>query len=396
MNILFYCSEYPPFPSGGIGSVTRIVAEELVKRGHNITVVGYYSNLSKKQIIENINGVTIYRLGLGLRNGWLKRKLIQFTNKLHLAKWIYQHEVNQIEALLDRLITEHSIDVLELTDYFPLVSCNGTLKFKKFRIPTILRIHGSVTLINEITGRCPRYYRYNDNDHFNRCDHVLAVSNFSLEYIRERFNLPNINSWDVIYNPVETSIINQTTPNSGNIIIFIGRLTKEKGADSLMRAFNICAKYNQSLKLTLLGSGDRKRLLAYVDKEYHDRISFLGYCNREEVIKHIDKCAFGCLPSYMENFSMAAMEIMSRNRTLIYTKRASGKELINDGVDGFLVDPDNIEELSQLILKLSSDYSLRNAMADKAYKKILSKYSTAVIVGQLEEYYARIAQNPKH
>ena len=42
MKILFYCNEYPPYPTGGIGSVTKIVAEELVKRGHEIFVVGYY------------------------------------------------------------------------------------------------------------------------------------------------------------------------------------------------------------------------------------------------------------------------------------------------------------------------------------------------------------------
>lgn len=392
MNILFYCSEYPPFRSGGIGSVTKIVAEQLAQRGHKVIVAGYYPNMPHKQLIENINGVTIYRIGLGLRDGWLKRKFIQGCNKLHMARWIHQYEIDRIEAQLEHIIKEHSIDIMELTDFYPLVRCKSRLKFRKFSVPTILRIHGCVTLVSEIAGNCSPFYKINDGCHFDRCNHVLAVSDFSMGYIRESFNLSNIASWDVIYNPVEMSIINKTTPNPGNTILFIGRLTKEKGADSLMQAFNICARENPNLRLALLGSGDKNRLLAYVDEEYHNRIEFLGYCNRSEVVKHIDKCSFGCLPSYMENFSMAAMEVMSRNRTLIYTQRASGKELIDSGEDGILVDPDNIEELSHQILRLSNNHTLRDTMADKAYKKILEKYSTTVIVEQLEEYYTNKLQ----
>ena len=42
MNILFYCDEYPPYITGGIGSVTQTVAEYLSSKGHNIYFIGYY------------------------------------------------------------------------------------------------------------------------------------------------------------------------------------------------------------------------------------------------------------------------------------------------------------------------------------------------------------------
>ena len=47
MNLLYYCSEYPPYKSGGIGTVTKIVAEELVRRGHNVSVIGYYPDINE-------------------------------------------------------------------------------------------------------------------------------------------------------------------------------------------------------------------------------------------------------------------------------------------------------------------------------------------------------------
>ena len=62
MNILFSCDEYPPIKSGGIGVVTKTVAEELVKRGHRAFVVSGWPWGEKLPYVSKINGVDIYRL----------------------------------------------------------------------------------------------------------------------------------------------------------------------------------------------------------------------------------------------------------------------------------------------------------------------------------------------
>lgn len=82
MNILFHCSEYPPFRNGGIGSVIRIVAEELASRGHNIYVSGYYSGLNKSESIEVINGVTILRYNYRPSQSSFQKKLRLYRNKI--------------------------------------------------------------------------------------------------------------------------------------------------------------------------------------------------------------------------------------------------------------------------------------------------------------------------
>ena len=390
MNILFYCSEYPPFRNGGIGSVTKIVAESLVKLGHRVVVAGYYPSMPKQEIVENINGVCVYRYGLGVRNSWFKNKMWQISNKLHFSKIINQREINFIEGKISELIELNNIDLLELTDYYTMVYCKNTLRFRKFNIPTILRIHGSVSFINDMAGNPFDILHKNDCAHFNRCDHVLAVSEFSLNYIREKFILPNIKSYGVIYNPIEDSIIHKATPSDKDTVLFLGRLTKEKGAISLVKAFNLCAGKNTRIRLQFLGAGDAKTLLEHVDSQYHDRIEFLGHCNRQKVVESIDQCSFACIPSYFENFSMAALEVMSRNKTIIFTERASGKELINDGVNGFAVDPDNISLISERMLYLANNRSMRDEMANNAYNDIVEKFPISKIVEQLEQYYHKI------
>ena len=390
MNILFYCSEYPPFRNGGIGSVTKIVAEALVKLGHRVIVAGYYTSMPKQEIVENINGVCVYRYGLGIRNSWFKKKIWQVSNKIHCSKIINQREINFIEGKISELIELNNIDILELTDYYPMVYCNNNLYFSKFNIPTILRIHGSVSFINDMAGNSFEMLHKNDCAHFNRCDHILAVSEFSLNYIREKFILPNIKSYGVIYNPVEESIIHKTTPSDKDTVLFLGRLTKEKGATSLVKAFNMCAGKNPQIKLQFLGAGDTKTLLEYVEPQYHNRIEFWGHCSRQKVVECIDQCSFACIPSYFENFSMAALEVMSRNKTIIFTERASGKELIKDGVNGFAVDPDNIALISEKMLFLANNHSARDKMANNAYNDVAERFVASKIVEQLEQYYHKI------
>jgi glycosyltransferase involved in cell wall biosynthesis len=73
---------------------------------------------------------------------------------------------------------------------------------------------------------------------------------------------------------------------------------------------------------------------------------------------------------------------------VVFTNRASGAEIINDGVNGFAVDPDNIEQLSERVLQLASNHALRDEMAERAFEDILTKYKANVVVNQLESYYA--------
>ena len=62
MNILFSCDEYPPVKSGGIGTVTKIVAEELARRGHRVYVVSGVLPEVTLPAYTIDNGVRIYRL----------------------------------------------------------------------------------------------------------------------------------------------------------------------------------------------------------------------------------------------------------------------------------------------------------------------------------------------
>lgn len=394
MNILFYCNEYPPYKTGGIGTVTKIVAEALAKRGHNIYVVGYYPTNTTLPEYSELNGVHVYRYNLGYRDKKWKHILFMILVKFHLAHLIVNKELVFTENKIDSLISKKSIDILELTDYYDFNSYPSKNRvFKRFNIPTILRVHGSLSFLqNTIGNQSAPAAKDNDSQHFNRCAHLCAVSKYSLKYVQKNFNISHFRTQSVIYNPIEERFLNNTPQSNSNDILFIGKIAEKKGCYSLLKAFNICAEKYPDMQLRLAGIGDIEKAKSYVKPQFFDRVHFLGFCNREQIQKEIDNCAFACIPTYFENFSMVALEIMGRQRALIFTERTSGKEIINDGINGYTVNPENIKDIALKIELLYNNKKLRTKIGQNAYNTISATFSDKTIVAQLENYYHKIVQ----
>ena len=81
---------------------------------------------------------------------------------------------------------------------------------------------------------------------------------------------------------------------------------------------------------------------------------------------------------------------MARQKALIYTTRTSGKEIIDDGINGLLVDPTDIKSIEDKINFLIENESIKDKIAENAYKKIKTKFSISVISKQLEIFYSQI------
>src|SRR5690625_7674160 len=78
MNILFICDEYPPGMNGGIGTMVQVLSRELVKQGHQVTVIGLYPYYYGQKDYEVDQGVEVYRMRYGINFG---RKHKNFFHK---------------------------------------------------------------------------------------------------------------------------------------------------------------------------------------------------------------------------------------------------------------------------------------------------------------------------
>ena len=389
MNLLYYCEEYPPVRNGGIGTVVKLVAEAMAKRGHRVIVAGRYWEGQGRRTIEEINGVTVVRWHkenyqtLGIR----ACNLIRDGERMRKVKM--QRMFDRTCQLIGDVIKEYRIDLLELPDYvddfvhYDTIDASG----KSFSVPTVMRVHGSASfLFHCVKGVEDEKRVIQDKAYFQCADAVCAVSGFSKRYVEDW--ICKDKSVDVIYNPIEDALFeNVTESGDADTILFFGKVVETKGAFNLIKAFNAVAERHPQARLKLVGNGDIEATRGLVDAHCADRISFVGFMPKEQVMNEIDHASFCVLPSYFENFSMAALEVLARKRALVYTHRASGPELIEDGVNGLLVDPENVEQIVEKMDLLLSDADLRNRLASNGYEMCRNRFSTKVIIPQMEQYY---------
>lgn len=393
MRLLIYCDEYPPAISGGIGSVTKIVAEELVKKGHTVVIVGAYEK-NNFECISEINGVKIYRLYyfnfLKYVPFFLKKIIKVFLKKTYILSKIAKYDFIRIENSIEKIIDQEKIDCFELTDYIHLLTeVTESVPFKIFKVPTTMRIHGSISFLGINNGTIKKYQLKNDIAHFSRTQKQSAVSHFSKKFVVENFNLKE-DLIDVIYNPIENTLIktNPSFKRNGKTILFYGKIISSKGAFQVINAFNIIGKFYKDWDLVLIGSGEIDLAKSLIDPTLRNRVFFKGYVSREEVISMVDISTFCLIPSQFENFSMVALEILARGKALIYTRLTSGPEIITHGYNGILVNPYSVEEIVASVKSLIEDELLTNKLAINGYNRVNNFKVDLISLDLLNHYYS--------
>ncbi len=156
------------------------------------------------------------------------------------------------------------------------------------------------------------------------------------------------------------------------IALVVGRMDPIKGQDLAISAFAAVAADYPHLKLVLVGNGSfsgsasglglsksaRWRMHLeemVVEARLQDRVLFTGHLGQEELDSLYERCRFTLLPSVREGFGLVAVESWIHDRPAIVTERAGIAELIRDGVNALLFDPDESGALVRQMKRLLDD-----------------------------------------
>ena len=131
-------------------------------------------------------------------------------------------------------------------------------------------------------------------------------------------------------------------------IIFVGRLSKEKGVNSLIELAKILPK---EIHLIIVGSGPFENKIKNIAEKYSN-IKFLGYLPKNKVIPLLRGSLALIQPSLAEGISTTVLEAMACQIPIIGTNVGGNKELIINNENGFLISPNSIEELNEKIILL--------------------------------------------
>ncbi|MBN1564432.1 MAG: glycosyltransferase family 4 protein, partial [Anaerolineae bacterium] len=366
MNICIVCSEYPPGPHGGIGTSAMMLARGMVERGHNVYVVGMYKPSYPAPDYEEDQGVKVWRLrDAGKFPGswlWARFRLFRFVQSL---------------------IKTQEIEIVEVADY-----AGWAAGWPRLSVPLIVRLHSAGSLVSRVTGReIKRLSFWLERRSLARADCWVSVSRYIAEETKDLFQL-SPDHVEVIPNFVVAAEEQEAVPRLANRVIFAGTLNENKGVVSLVKSWHHVRSAHNHAELHIFGKDGRtatgQSMKEYLLTEMGDPgelgIEFHGHVQRDELFQAFRTARAAVLPSFTEACSLVAIEAMNQGCPTIFTKRASGPELIADGVDGLLVDPQDSDEIAAKIIQVLSDDVLAARLGAAGREKIRREFSADVCV----------------
>ncbi len=256
-------------------------------------------------------------------------------------------------------------------------------------------------------------------------DLVAGCSDFITQTIQNAF--PQVaDRCESIYNGVDdrhfTPPLPSSKPDKGRRLLFVGRVSPEKGIHTLLKAFQLVAETMPDLQLEIAGApGDAPfEYIVLVSKDpqvnalkkfYHgfnrrgkyytelqglippqlaNRIHFTGYVAHNDLVRHYQSADVLVNPSLSESFGMSLIEAMSCNMPVIASRVGGMKEIVIPEKTGLFVDPDDPQMLAQAIVKIFSDENRLLEMGRAGKQRVSECYTWDQVTQTLWQQYQQL------
>lgn len=260
-------------------------------------------------------------------------------------------------------------------------------------IPVVMHIHGADfdSYYNSSNSFIKAIVRVT----LKRCDRVLVLSKFWKSFFETTLALTNV---EVLYNAVNCSNFENcyTSPRNIRNFLFLGRLGERKGTYDLIKSIDILVKLkgHTDLKFYLAGDGEVEQVSELVKtlglSEYVDVLGWIDDKMKIEVLKKADTVL---LPSYNEGLPVALLEAMASGKVIVSTYVGGIPDLVEQDVNGFLLQPGDVNQLTYYIEKIIANPLLVERIGKVNVIKIQENFNTIAINKQLFSLYDILIKN---
>lgn len=148
---------------------------------------------------------------------------------------------------------------------------------------------------------------------------------------------------------------------SHQIILYVGRLSKEKGTAYLIHSMVKIKQQISDAKLIICGDGPERGMLINLvgQLDLGDRIQFVGAVSAEDVVRHMKSATLIVVPSIEEDLGIVNLEAMASGLPIIASNVGGIPDIVKDGVNGFLVNPRDVQGIADKVISLLRDKKLR-------------------------------------
>lgn len=382
MHIIQVTPRFPP-AIGGVEEHVYRISLELLKRGHNVTVIT--SNEVDGKIyplqMEVMQGIHVYRLPL-------------FMPKLLRELWF----IPDIRRILRRLRG----DVVHAHGYRCLSSCNAVYLGHSKHIPTVLTPHGIYPPRSFINALLKSIFdRTLGRLLLSFSDRIIALSEHNVRLIlqigastKNIVIVPNGVNIDEYTKLQRSKKILDELGLDGPVLLYIGRIDWNKRLEKVVESMPLILKEFPSAKFVIIGPDYAKytnQLLDLAKKlKVEHSLVITGKVPRKKILEFYSMANVFLLPSSYEGFGLSMLEAISGKIPVIASPSGGPGDILTHGVDALLLEEPTPEEIFKSVYAVLTDQELRETLVKNAFEVVKKKYTWKSVVDELELIYRQL------
>lgn len=412
MNMLYLSFEYPPFFIGGLGTYSYEMTRRFAKLGHGVTV--FSNKVEGAPTKEVVEGVEVHRpITVDVT------ELLSVLMPEEVKRWPLDSQRYFSSVLLYNILsTTKAVNLLAEAEgrKFDLVvahdwlsSIGGITCKKALGRPLVFHLHSveegrvgdgspSVKALERAGARVAETVV---TVSYAMRDQLISLG-YDEKKIRVVHNGVDEKKYDPERIPAESveEFRKKIGVESHPMILFVGRLTWVKGADTLVRAMPGILKEVPNAKLVLVGKGDQENWIKELISQLGIKdnvICVFKYVPEEERIMYYAAADVAVFPSKYEPFGIVCTEAMAMGKPVVVGARGvSGfrEQVIPSGPKrcGSHINPEDPNDVANFVLELLKDEKLRRRLGKNARNRVLEEFTLDKVVEKtLHVYYQTIA-----
>ncbi|PKM80618.1 MAG: DUF1957 domain-containing protein [Firmicutes bacterium HGW-Firmicutes-14] len=384
-TVLMLSWEYPPKTVGGLARHVYDLSRALAAQGEEVHVVTCHVPGAKPY--ELLDGVHVYRV-----------------HPVHMETHGFLDWVERLNmAMIDcahNLLKSHHFDLIHAHDW--LVAQAGKVLKESYRVPLVSTIHATEFGRN-------RGIHNETQRHINQIEwgltfeswKVICCSRYMAREIAQVFQLP-ADKIRIIANGVEVKNVIPRVVDPGfrskyalpfeKIVYFVGRLVPEKGVQVLIQAVPQIIKKFPNVKFVISGKGSYQEELYKLAEQLgvNHKVYFTGFAD-DDTRNMLFACSdLAVFPSLYEPFGIVALEAMATRVPVIVSETGGLSEVVEHGVDGLKVYPDDVNSLASAVLRILSEPGLAEKLSHSGWEKVNSVYNWGFIAAETIKVYREV------
>lgn len=282
-----------------------------------------------------------------------------------------------------RFINKIQPDIIHVHSTWAGVFVRFPLLFVRKKAKVIYQPHGWAFLM-DISNLKKQIYILIEKILSIPSDKIINISNYEQEKAIE-YGL-NKNKMVMIYNGVadrkNTGSMKIAMDKSKINLLFVGRLDRQKGLDIFLQIYE---KYDfPNIHLYVIGTS----VLDNTVPQNTLKTTYLGWIDNKEIDAYYQACDAVIMPSRWEGFGLVAIEAMRNSKAVIVSNRGALPELIDNGINGYVFDLEEIDSLKNVLMNLNQERLKK--MGIKGRNLYLADFTNNLLLEKISNLYKRM------